>query len=70
MSRGGQLGQQTKWGANVSVNTLRQSYDSILLEPIPERLLKVASVLAEVCARHLIAVDALQSGSEMNREQP
>lgn len=57
------LGRQTKWGANISVNLLRQAYDPILLEPIPERLVKAASVLAEVCVRHLTAREALHGGS-------
>lgn len=61
MSRSTKLGRQTKWGANISVNLLRQAYDPILLEPIPERLVKSASVLAEVASKHLAARDAMHA---------
>jgi hypothetical protein len=64
------LGRQTKWGANISVNLLRQAYDPILLEPIPERLVKAASMLAEVCVRHLSRLEAMRGGSEINPESP
>lgn len=64
------LGRQTKWGANISVNLLRQAYDPILLEPIPEPLVKAASVLAEVCVRHLSAREAMHGGSERNPQRP
>lgn len=64
------LGRQTKWGANISVNLLRQAYDPILLEPIPERLVKAASVLAEVCVRHLNGLEAMRGSSDMNRDIP
>ncbi len=67
MSTDTKLGRQTKWGANISVNLLRQAYDPILREPIPERLVKAASVLAEVCVRHLSGLEAMQSGSEVNQ---
>jgi hypothetical protein len=64
------LGRQTKWGANISVNLLRQAYDPILLEPIPERLVKAASVLAVVCVRRLSGLEAMRDSSEMNRDRP
>jgi hypothetical protein len=70
MSMDTKLGRQTKWGANISVNLLRQAYDPILLEPIPERLVKAASVLAEVCVRHLSAVEAMRENSDMSQERP
>jgi hypothetical protein len=64
------LGRQTKWGANISVNLLRQAYDPILLEPIPERLIKAASVLAEVCVRHLSGAEAMGRESDLRQERP
>lgn len=63
MSRSTKLGRQTKWGASISVNLLRQAYDPILLEPIPEALMKAASVLAEVAVKHLAAMDAMRAES-------
>ena len=59
MSIGTKLGRQTKWGANISVNLLRQAYDPILLEPIPAKLIKAASVLAEVAVTRLAAFDSV-----------
>lgn len=71
MARGKKLGRQTKWGANISVNLLRQAYDPILLEPIPERLIKTASVVAEVAVKHLLALDAgEQRGGEKLGNEP
>ena len=57
------IGRQTKWGANISVNLLRQVYDPILMEPIPEALVKAASVLAQVAVRHLAAIDPMRADS-------
>ncbi len=45
--------RQTKWGADISVNLLRQTYDPILVEPIPAKLTKAASVLADVAVNRL-----------------
>lgn len=70
MATDAKLGRQTKWGANISVNLLRQAYDPILLEPIPEQLVKAASVLAEVCVRHLSAVEAMRADSEISPGSP
>lgn len=66
MSIGNKLGRQTKWGANISVNLLRQAYDPILLEPIPAKLIKAASVLAEVAVAHLATLDNMRA--EMPRQ--
>lgn len=68
MSMGSKLGRQTKWGANISVNLLRQVYDPILLEPIPANLIKAASVLAEVAVKHLTAIDNLRGSADIGRE--
>ena len=68
MSIGTKLGRQTKWGANISVNLLRQAYDPILLEPIPARLVKAASVLAEVAVTHLAALENMCAGPDIGRE--
>lgn len=46
-------GRQTKWGADISVNMLRQAYDPILVEPIPAKLIKAASVLADIAVNRL-----------------
>lgn len=45
--------RQTKWGADISVNLLRQAYDPILVEPIPAKLTKAAAVLADVAVNRL-----------------
>jgi hypothetical protein len=55
MDSGNKLGRQTKWGADISVNLLRQAYDPILAEPIPAKLIKTASMLAEVVFMRLAA---------------
>jgi hypothetical protein len=61
------LGRQTKWGANISVNLLRQAYDPILLEPIPAKLIKSASVLAEIAVSHLAAMENMRAGGDLSR---
>lgn len=66
MSRTKKLGRQTKWGANISVNLLRQAYDSVLLEPIPEGLVKATSVLAEVAVKHLAAMEAMRAEAHIS----
>lgn len=54
-------GRQTKWGADISVNMLRQAYDPILVEPIPAKLIKAASVLADVAISRLEGAQAMHS---------
>ena len=54
-------GRQTKWGADISVNMLRQVYDPILVEPIPAKLIKAASVLADVALNRLEGAHAMRS---------
>lgn len=54
------IGRQTKWAANISVNMLCQVYDPILLEAVPPRLVKAATVLAEVAANHFAIIASLR----------
>lgn len=54
-------GRQTKWGADISVNMLRQAYDPILVEPIPAKLIKAASVLADVAITRLEGVHTMHN---------
>jgi hypothetical protein len=57
-------GRQTKWGADISVNLLRQTYDPILVEPIPAKLIKAASVLADVAINRLEDAQAMHSDAD------
>ena len=68
MSSGTKLGRQTKWGANISVNLLRQVYDPILLEPIPGKLIKAASVLAEIAVTHLALLEDVRIDANIARQ--
>jgi len=68
MSMDSKHGRQTKWGADISVNLLREAFDPILAEPIPAKLIKAASVLADVAARHLAAVEDMHATADLSPE--
>lgn len=59
MSMDSKHGRPTKWGADISVNLLRQAYDPILAEPIPAKLIKAASVLADVAVNRLEGAEVI-----------